>query len=137
MNGVDANADGNSNDRANLAPGVSTDTPHVWTSDGRGLQWFNPFAFAQNPATALVDGNSPRNYMTGPGSKVVDLALSRTFTVTEQFKLQFRGEATNALNIVNWDKPGGTFSTSATSTYGLITGAKPMRNVQLGLKLMF
>jgi hypothetical protein len=133
MNGTDANADGNSNDRANLVPGVSTDTPHVWNANG-AIQWFNPAAFVQNTAIG-TDGNSPRNFMTGPGSKVVDLALSRTVSFTERYRLQFRCEATNALNTVNWNNP--TASNASSSSLGQITGAKPMRNMQLGLKLLF
>ena len=70
-------------------------------------QWFNTSAFAQNPVVngRPVDGNSPRNYLTGPATHTVDLNLARTFAITERAKYQFRAEAPNAFNIVNYGTP--------------------------------
>jgi hypothetical protein len=50
-------------------------------------------------------------------------------------KLQVRLEATNAFNIVNYMDPGTNLNTS--STFGRIRTARPMRQVQLGLRLSF
>ena len=79
--------------------------------------------------------SSGRNIIDGPGLKNVDMTISRTFRLREKTTLQFRGEATNALNIVNLSNPGTNANTAA--TFGKVTTARPMRQAQLGLKLVF
>ncbi|HWR34334.1 MAG TPA: carboxypeptidase regulatory-like domain-containing protein [Clostridia bacterium] len=143
LNGLDANMDGYGNDRAQLIG-------DPFLSDRSKDQWFNTAAFVQNvPVEAVkdpsnptklingapVDGNSPRNFLYGPGAKYLDLALSRTFKFTERYKLEFRGEATNALNIVNLNDPSANMSNL--NTFGKISGARSMREIQLGLRLLF
>ena len=128
-NGTDANFDGNNNDRPQLVG-----NPH--TADPNAFMWFNTAAFAKNnPAKGSVDGTAPRNFLDGPGYKNVDLAVFRKFPVTERFKLEFRAEASNVLNIVNFNNPSGT--TVGTTNFGQITTANPMRQLQLGLRLTY
>ncbi|HEY5401362.1 MAG TPA: carboxypeptidase regulatory-like domain-containing protein [Pyrinomonadaceae bacterium] len=130
---VDANLDGNTNDRAQLIGDPHIDNP---TAE----HWFNTAAFVQNKVVTgvAVDGNSPRNLLDGPGYKVVDLALSRDFNLNERFKLRFRAEATNAFNMVNLGTPGNSVPSGATSTtFGVITSAQSMRKMQFGLRLTF
>ena len=76
---VDANLDGNTNDRAQLVGDPHIDDPTI-------DQWFNTAAFVQNKVVTGVatDGNSPRNLLDGPGFRVVDLALSRDFQMPRQ-----------------------------------------------------
>lgn len=62
-------------------------------------RYFNAGAF-EIPATGTF-GNTPRNFLIGPGSKNVDLSLFRTFEVRDRLRLQFRAEAFNAFNFVN------------------------------------
>jgi len=134
-NGADANLDGTNNDRAQLIG-----DPHI--SNPSAAQWFNTAAFAKNNPIAAagtqpaqpVDGTSPRNFLDGPGYKNVDLAIFRNFALTERFKLEFRAEASNALNIVNLNNPSATVGTS---TFGQISGANSMRQLQLGLRLTY
>lgn len=130
---VDANLDGNTNDRAQLIgdPHIAHPTPQ---------QWFNTAAFVQNKVVTGVatDGNSPRNLLDGPGYRVVDLALSRDFRFNERFVLRFRAEGTNIFNIVNLGQPGAAVPSGATSTtFGVITSANSMRKLQFGLRLTF
>jgi hypothetical protein len=130
---VDANLDGNTNDRAQLIGDPHLDHPTA-------AQWFNTAAFVQNKVVngVATDGNSPRNLLDGPGYKVVDLALSRDFNLSERFKLRFRAEATNAFNMVNLGQPGNSVPSGATSTtFGVITSANSMRKMQFGLRLTF
>ncbi|MBS1789475.1 MAG: TonB-dependent receptor [Acidobacteria bacterium] len=130
---VDANLDGNTNDRAQLIGDPHIDHPTA-------AQWFNTAAFVQNKVVTGVatNGNSPRNVLDGPGYKVVDLALSRDFHLTERFKLRFRAEGTNVFNIVNLGQPGASVPSGATSTtFGVITSASAMRRLQFGLRLTF
>ncbi len=132
--GVDANLDGNTNDRAQLIGDPHVDNP---TAD----RWFNTAAFARNLVVTGVaaDGNSPRNFLDGPGFKVVDLALSRDFRFGERFKLRFRAESTNSFNIVNYNLPNATTpaNVATSTTFGVITSAGAMRRLQFGLRLTF
>lgn len=146
LNGADANQDGVNTDRAQLVPGVNPVLdPHNAQFNSVGTRvWFNPAAFQRNPATpgVVLDGNSSRNFLDGPGYRNVDLAVFRDFKLGERFALQARLEASNAFNMVSLDQPNATASASpstiaATTSFGTITRAKPMRQLQLGLRLTF
>ena len=128
--GTDVNLDGNNNDRANLAG-----NPFLDPNRSRAAvtaAWFNTAAF-QAPA-AGTDGNTQRDLLTGPGSKVVDLSLERNFKIRERVTLQARGEATNAFNLTNLSNPTGAMNSSL---FGKIVGANAMRQLQIGLRLTF
>ncbi len=132
--GNDVNFDGNNNDRADLIgkPYLDPGRPRIQVID----QWFNIAAFSKTTQAANgFDGTAGRNILDGPGMKNIDLTIARTFRVTESIRLQFRAEATNAFNIVNLSNPGTNANSS--STFGKISTARPMRQAQLGLKLVF
>ena len=129
---VDANLDGQTNDRARQIGDPEIDNP---TPD----RWFNTAAFVQNTAVTGVatDGNALRNQLDGPGFKVVDLAVSRDIKMGRS-TLTFRAEATNAFNIINYGQPGNSVPSGATSTtFGIIRTANAMRRLQLGARLTF
>jgi len=142
QNGVDSNVDGNSTDRAQLVPGMSPVLDPNRSRSAVVAQWFNTAAFTQNcvrsattsTCTTFVDGNSARNLLDGPGFKNVDLAIFRNLRFRERFTLQARLDATNAFNMVSLNGPGATFGTA---NFGKITSAASMRQIQLGLKLVF
>jgi len=73
--GSDINVDGNNNDRANLIgdPFLDPNRPRNQVMNA----WFNTSAFAK-PA-AGTDGNTQRNLMTAPGSKVGKRPVSTVF----------------------------------------------------------
>jgi hypothetical protein len=129
-NGADANLDGTNNDRAQLIGDPRISNPSA-------AEWFNIAAFAKNnPITGQpVDGTSSRNFLDAPGFKNVDLAIFRNFPIKERVKLEFRAEASNVFNIVSLNTPSGL--TVGTSTFGQITSAQPMRQLQLGLRLTY
>ena len=132
--GTDVNFDGTNNDRADLVgkPYLDPNRPRNEVVD----MWFNTAAFSKvTQASHNFAGTAGRNILNGPGLKNVDMTIARTFKITERMQMQFRGEATNALNIVNLSNPGTSVNTIA--TYGRINTARPMRQVQLGLKLVF
>jgi hypothetical protein len=137
LNGKDANLTGNSStERAELVPGQD---PVL--SNRTAAEWFNIAAFSQNPATLVggvaVNGNTGRNMMRGPTFKDVDLSISRDFSLAhfrEGMSIQLRGDAYNVFNIVSLGLPGATVGTS---TFGLITSANAMRQLQLGLRFTF
>jgi len=132
---VDANLDGQTNDRAQLIGDPHLDNP---TPD----RWFNIAAFLRNqPSGAgnFVEGNSARNLLSGPGFHAVDLALSRDFRFGERYKLRFRAEGTNIFNNVNLDLPNASAPANPASpgNFGRITSAGAMRRLQFGARLTF
>jgi hypothetical protein len=137
LNGLDANLDGTSNtDRARLIgdPRLANSSPQMW---------FNIFAFRQNPVTNgnPVDGNSPRNFLDRPGFRTVDLAIFRGFKFLEHYNMEFRAEGSNVFNMVSLRAPNSTIPTTCIPTacgnFGQITTAESMRQLQLGLRLIF
>lgn len=129
LNGVDANLDGAGGDRAQLIG-------NPYTGAHTTARWFNVAAFAQNPAVAgsPVDGNSSVNIINSPAFHNLDLTIARTFPIHGDINLQVRAEGSNAFNIVNLSAPGNTVNTA---TFGAITAASAMRQVQLGAKVNF
>jgi hypothetical protein len=130
--GTDANRDGVGGDRANIVPGVNPNLDPDRPRSEVIAAWFNTAAFARTPTN--TDGTSPRNYIDGPGSKVIDLGVYRDFPLGATRKLQIRLEATNALNFVNLGNPNTSVNSS---NFGRITSAGAMRRIQLGARFSF
>lgn len=128
--GTDRNLDGNNNDRANLVGSPRLD-PNRSRSQTTAM-WFDPAAFT--PAPLGQDGNSGRNILDAPGIRNVDMAVFRDFRLSEAVRLQFRGEMTNALNLVNLNAPTAALNSAAVGT---IRNGRAMRQTQLGLRLTF
>jgi len=79
-------------------------------------------------------GNAPRNVLRGPKFAATDLSLMKNVPLGGTAQFQFRAEIFNAFNTVNYGNPGSTFGAA---TFGRISTALAMRQVQLGGKLMF
>lgn len=96
--------------------------------------WFNPAAFTKPDID--VPGSAPRTLKyRGPGMKMFDAALLKSFNVTERQRFEFRLEAQNAFNHPVFGDPNGSFGSTS---FGQITGTKVgNRNVQLGFKYYF
>jgi hypothetical protein len=62
------------------------------------------------------------------------MTLARTFPIHDRVSFQFRAEGSNAFNIVSYSAPGNTVKTG---TFGVVTGANAMRQIQIGGKLNF
>jgi outer membrane receptor protein involved in Fe transport len=83
-------------DRPNLVG-----NPHV--SHPNRNQWYNPAAYGQPDQYTF--GNAGRNSILGPGFGEVDLALTKSFAITERTRLDLKWEVFNALNRVNLANP--------------------------------
>jgi hypothetical protein len=95
--------------------------------------WFNPAAFATPPAFTF--GDVGRNSVYGPPLQTLDFAIARAFRLTETATFQFRGEAFNALNIVNLGTPNRFVNTPQ---FGTVTMAMtPGREIQLSARVSF
>ncbi len=128
--GKDNNYDGVSNDRADVTGNPFLDA-HRDRAQAVGM-WFNTAAFASNKVG--TDGNSARNLMDAPGFRNVDMGIFRNFAVHEKLNLQFRAEFTNVFNLVSLGTPNAALSSS---NFGTITGAREMRQLQLGLRIAY
>ncbi|MDQ3688073.1 MAG: TonB-dependent receptor [Acidobacteriota bacterium] len=128
--GNDNNGDGQTNDRANLVgnPYLDPDRPRSEVVQ----RWFNTDAFVENSLGR--NGTAGRNILDGPGFKIIDIGLFKNFSINERLKLQLRADATNAFNIVNLRNPDSEVDSS---TFGQIDQARPMRIIQLGVRLSF
>lgn len=152
--GATKNADSNGHNRPDLVAGVSPILdPHRCRvcSSNPVTQWFNPEAFVYNgPGVAGgigpggADGNTPRDYLIGPGYRDVDMGLFRSINFERGIVLQIRGEATNVFNLVSLNNPSGTSGPPLTagaapvsSSFGKITGAASPRVMQVGARLTF
>ena len=114
--------------RAN-ATGQPVFGPGTRTSD----KWFNPAAFATPPAFTF--GDVGRNSVYGPSLRTLDIAIARSFRITERSSFQFRGEAFNTLNQVNLGTPNRFVNTPQ---FGTITmPMTPGRELQLSARLSF
>ena len=104
--------------------------PHA--NAGTVDRWINPDAFAV-PVNSF--GNYKRNTLRAPGYWNVDLGVQRNFPVGDR-SLQFRIEAFNVFNHINWGNPAVNASNRA--TLGQITSmnGRP-RQVQFGARLLF
>jgi hypothetical protein len=95
--------------------------------------YFNPAAFAYPAAGTL--GDSVRNSLEGPGFWSVDLALTRLIRLASTQTFEFRLEAFNLLNHMNWANPTANYDSR---NFGRITAiAGNMRIVQFGVKYGF
>jgi outer membrane receptor protein involved in Fe transport len=85
-----------------------------------------------------VFGNIGRNRLLGPSFQQFDMALAKTFSITEKFKAQFRAEAFNVPNRVNLANPNACVDCPGTA--GRITNIfqlATMRQFQFGLRLSY
>jgi hypothetical protein len=102
--------------------------------------WFNRAAFAL-PAQGVV-GNCGRNILVGPGRKLWDASVQKSFRIMEGHSLDFRLEAFNVWNHRVLATPGtgwgSTNPSTPSATFGQITStAASMRQLQFGLKYVF
>jgi outer membrane receptor protein involved in Fe transport len=96
--------------------------------------WFNVAAFVAVPDSAYAYGNSGRNILEGPGTLAINLSLSREFKLRERNRLQLRWEVFNATNHTNFNLPNDAIDKA---NAGTITGNKPARIMQIGMRYAF
>ncbi len=94
--------------------------------------YLNPAAFALPDMGSL--GNVGRGSIKGPGTWQFDAALSRTFTVHEAQKMEFRAEAFNITNSLRLNSPTTNLNSNI---FGQITSAQDPRILQFALKYIF
>jgi hypothetical protein len=123
-------------DRANIGAGPAQ-RPHMTCDPNEGgantaEQWFNTSCFALQPQFTF--GNAPRNAVLSPGYANVDAAVQKDVALGGGTRLQFRWEIFNLLNRANFDVPNRI---AFTPSFGRIFSAKPPREMQFGVKMLF
>ena len=99
-------------------------------------QFWNIAAFnSTDPKLNYQYGNTARNVLFSPGTKNWDFSLIKNTQIRERQYLQFRFEAYNFENHPNWNIPSN--NVLVPSTFGVITSAKTMRQLQVALKYSF
>lgn len=98
----------------------------------RGIQWFNPSAFAAPDRFTL--GNLSRTLAgnLGPGIHNFDIALSKNVVIAERYALQFRWETFNSFNTPVFSNPGDVLFGSG---FGTASADNSHRETQFALKL--
>lgn len=80
-------------------------------------------------------GSLPRNSLRGPGRSNLDFALAKiTPLIGERLKFEFRLEAFNILNAVEFSNPDTNINSP---TFGQVLGTAAPRILQLGARLTF
>ena len=108
--------------------------------------WFNPGDFGNVPVpTCPVNqlqicvaearpGTSRIGAIRGPGYQVWNLSLSKDITVTGSTHLEFRADAFNLFNHVNWQNIGLSL---VGNNFGQITSDRDPRQMSLGARFFF
>ncbi len=108
----------------------------ILSPDARTLNaYFNVGAFSA-PAPLTLGTSSKTPDIQGPGWVNLDFSLHRSIRIpiTEQTRIELRGECFNCFNHTNFNPPVGIFGTS---TFGQITSALPGRTLQIAGKFWF
>jgi hypothetical protein len=113
-----------------LCGGRSSLANHDVRSNGH--YWFDTSCFAM-PAPNYF-GDSGTNIITGPGVNNWDIGIGKVIALRESMNLQFRTEFFNAFNHAQFQNPD---STMTDTNFGRITTARPARELQFGLKLLW
>ena len=102
-------------------------------------RWFDTDAFVAPGFRQW--GNSGRNVLFGPGTKLANVSLRKNFSVSEGKRLQFRAEFFNVTNTPHFNNPVANIASPAR---GRITRAgsenrfqRTQRLVQFGLRFVF
>jgi hypothetical protein len=125
---------GQTGTQTNSATG--TNRPNVVSSpqvaNASVKQWFNPAAFAAQPANTW--GNLGRNTLNAPGTWDMDLSIHREFKVRERITMQFRAES---FNFTNTELPNPPIATLGQANFGQIITFSGSRTMQFALKVLF
>jgi hypothetical protein len=81
---------------------------------GFGPLFYNPSAFAA--PRGLTFGDTPRNFLTNPRRTNFDMALFKHFAIKENMSFEFRAEAFNVFNHIEYAWLGGDLGSAASNS---------------------
>jgi hypothetical protein len=105
-------------------------------------RWFDTTQFVNPPQFTLGNVGRVLPDVRNPGTFNMDVSLIKDTILAEGLRLQFRAEAFNWLNHVNYGLVNGSFSPgpdgrNQSGAFGTINSARDARILQFGLKLIF
>jgi hypothetical protein len=117
-------------------PGTPSGRPDVIGTlgihPGNTQRYFDTNAVAPAPTNSsgvlLRQGTLGRNALIGPGTRTLDLSMSKTTPIKERFKLEFRAEAFNLFNHPVFNNPNTDITAG---NFGQITGTQMSSERQL------
>jgi hypothetical protein len=98
-------------------------------------EWFNTAAYS---VPSYSYGNSPRNSLTSDHVTQFDFSTFKRFPIWKEGTfLEFRAEAFNVFNIINYGPPANTVNAAGFGTVSSLIPGNPPRQLQFTLKLNF
>ena len=95
-------------------------------------EFFNTTAFSIPDSGTF--GTASRNMIIGPGSKQLNMQLSRYIKLSANRTLSLQISANNLLNTVNY---AGVDTVVNSPTFGEVLSVRPMRSAQLNLRFRY
>ncbi len=109
-------------------------------SGANSLTFYDPITLGGQFTASTLDqiGNSGRNSVFGPHFFNGDLSLYKDFPIRESLVAQFRLDAFNGFNHINFGNPGGNIEQPGSITSGPYPGGTTNpRQLQLGARFQF
>ncbi len=104
----------------------------------RLTRWFNTSCFAVPASYTFGNASRTDPVLRGHGVNNFNLALFKRTPITERFKLEFRAEAFNLFNRVQFGRPNQGATTAANNTFGVVsTQINDPMLIQFGLRLFY
>jgi hypothetical protein len=113
---------------------------HVTGYPGHGLSYYDAQTLGGTFTAAGLDqiGTIGRNSVFGPHFFNTDISVQKNFPVKERVTLQFRMDAFNAFNHVNFGNPGGNIEQNGSITQGPgVDGTTNPRQLQFVFRVQF
>ncbi len=114
-----------------------TETPKTLGDIGAGNYWFDTTGFVQLPAFTRRTNAWQYDDLKGPNYKNVDLGLSKRVRLRGSSRLNFRIEAYNLLNDMNWGLPNTNITQSSFGQVSTQADAYFGRQLQYTLRVEF
>ncbi len=101
-------------------------------------RWFNTNCFTVPASYTFGSAGRTDPVLRGHGVNNFNLALFKRTNITERFKLEFRTEAFNLFNRVQFGRPNQAATTAANNTFGVVSAQiNDPRLIQLSLRLFY
>jgi hypothetical protein len=108
------------------------------TAQQRLGKWFDTACYTVPPAYTFGNASRTDPRLRGHGINNFNFALFKRTGITERFKIEFRAEAFNLFNRVQFGRPNQGATTAANNTFGVVsTQINDPRLFQLGLRLFY
>ncbi len=113
---------------------------HITGFPGNSLSYYDKQTLGSVFTAPGLDqiGNIGRNSVFGPNFFNTDIAVQKDFPIKENILFQFRMDAFNAFNHINFGKPGGNIEQNGSITAGPgVDGSANPRQLQFSARVQF